>query len=362
MKSFGFAFDRKVGRWNRLFGITPSRACVQIDGDTLTARFGPWSLTTTLDNVAAVTTTGPYRPWRVAGPARMSLADRGLTFATNSELGLCIAFVRPVPGADPLHLLRHPSLTVTVADPPALGLALTGDDGSIIHADLTHGSFSGTVRAMARWVSRRRSVRIDPVVDVADMELPTEVARSEAQDIASGVGALFHRTYRVRIAESALTAQEIVHAIREDPNVIADMRLGPFVKTAGEQGAMSVGDRFTVETAGPWSGPVEVCNIGPERFRLVTRQGHMEAGAIEMHAHIEEPLTVFEIESWARSGDRAFDLLYDKVGIAKTIQSEMWVNACEAVVLLSRGQQTGPVEITEERLADPDSNLSHEVL
>ena len=45
-----------------------------------------------------------------------AITDRGLTFATNGERGVLIRFETPVRGLDPLGILRHPELTVTVAD------------------------------------------------------------------------------------------------------------------------------------------------------------------------------------------------------------------------------------------------------
>ena len=53
---------------------------------------------------------------KTAGPAHLSLADRGLTFATNGDRGVCLIMREPVSGIDPFGLLRHPNLTVTVAD------------------------------------------------------------------------------------------------------------------------------------------------------------------------------------------------------------------------------------------------------
>jgi len=52
------------------------------------------------------------------------VADRGLTFATNGERGLCIRFRDPVSGIEPTGHLRHPGLTVTVADVDALARVL----------------------------------------------------------------------------------------------------------------------------------------------------------------------------------------------------------------------------------------------
>jgi hypothetical protein len=98
------------------FGILPSTCEVRVDDDGLLARFGLWRVQTNVENIADVEVTGPYTFVKTAGPAHLSLADRGLTFATNSDQGVCIRFHTPVAGMEPTGVLRHPSLTVTVAD------------------------------------------------------------------------------------------------------------------------------------------------------------------------------------------------------------------------------------------------------
>jgi hypothetical protein len=125
--TFSFAFDG----WYRLaalpFGVRPENAHVSIDPrppHMLRAHFGPWSVVTPVGNVASAETTGPYQPWKTIGPPHLSLADGGLTFATNHRRGLCIRFVDSVPGLEPLGLVRHGSLTVTVDDPDGLRAAL----------------------------------------------------------------------------------------------------------------------------------------------------------------------------------------------------------------------------------------------
>lgn len=120
MTTFEFAFDPSYRRAGLLFGITPRTTGVTVDGDRLDARFGPWHLHTPLGNITAVHLTGPYGFVKTAGPAHLSAADRGLTFATNGRRGLCISFREPVRGIEPTGRLRHPALTVTVADCTAL--------------------------------------------------------------------------------------------------------------------------------------------------------------------------------------------------------------------------------------------------
>jgi hypothetical protein len=112
-----------VGSALWLIGVRPGRDGVWLDDVLFTATFGPWRLTTERANIRGARVTGPYSPWRAIGP-RLSLADRGLTFGSATGCGVCVQFRRPVPGIEPTGLLRHPTLTVTVAQPGLLLEAL----------------------------------------------------------------------------------------------------------------------------------------------------------------------------------------------------------------------------------------------
>ena len=121
---FDFAFEDRYRLPARVFGISPATARVVVTDDELHVRFGPWRLRTPRANVAGTELSSGYAFLRTAGPAHLSLSDRGVTFATNSERGLCISFVEPVRAIEPTGLLRHPGATVTVADPEALAATL----------------------------------------------------------------------------------------------------------------------------------------------------------------------------------------------------------------------------------------------
>ena len=121
---FDFAFAPAYRTLARGFGITPATAWVEVGGGTVEARFGHWRVSTPLANIADVAVTGPYAFWKTAGPARLAITDRGLTFATNGDRGVLISFGTPVRGLDPLGILRHPELTVTVADVDRLAALL----------------------------------------------------------------------------------------------------------------------------------------------------------------------------------------------------------------------------------------------
>lgn len=124
VQTFPFRFTPAYRRAARLFGVTPDRSWVRVGDGVLDARFGPWRLRTSLGNVTSVAVTGPYSLAKTAGPARLALTDRGLTFATNGLRGVLITFARPVPGLLAFGLLPHSELTVTVADVDELARVL----------------------------------------------------------------------------------------------------------------------------------------------------------------------------------------------------------------------------------------------
>ena len=120
---FEMAFDPRFRLPLAALGVTPATAHVTLTPDRLVACFGPWVCGTALSNVRAVSLTGPYHWYRAIGP-RLSLADHGLTFGTTTTGGVCLQLRDPVPGIDPTGLIRHPNLTLTVADPQRFATAV----------------------------------------------------------------------------------------------------------------------------------------------------------------------------------------------------------------------------------------------
>ena len=139
--------------------------------------------------------------------------------------------------------------------------------------------------------------------------------------------------------------------IRADPNALADARFAPFTKARGRSGEMVVGDRYVIQLPGPWKGAIEVIDVTPRSFRFATLEGHMESGVIEMRADEARDThrVQFTIESWARSHDRAFDVIYDKIGLAQMLQGEMWAIACERFAHVVDGTPQGPLRVVTER-------------
>jgi len=183
--------------------------------------------------------------------------------------------------------------------------------------------------------------------------LPAASIDDDLQGIEDGVGPLFHRLYRARIREARLSPEELIHRLRIDPNAATPTELARFLRVGGAEGPLAVGDELVVRMPGPWDGPVRVTLTTPTSFRFATLSGHLEAGQIEFRASMIDGLLRFEIESWARSGDRLSNLLYNHLRMAKEVQLHMWTSFLEQVADVSNGRLTGGIEIISRKVEDP---------
>ncbi len=121
-RHFDYAVDGRFLPLLLPFGFRRSRDGVTLNDDGgFSANLGLLHLRTELDNVEGAHVTDGYRWWKVIGP-RMSMADDGLTFGTNTTAGVCVHFRRPVPSV--LRRQGHSALTVTVGDLDGLVVAL----------------------------------------------------------------------------------------------------------------------------------------------------------------------------------------------------------------------------------------------
>ena len=125
-EQFGYEIDRHYLPVLLPFLVRPSKDGVTLtDEGSFIATFGLLRVVTPLSNVEGAHLTQNYRWWTAVG-ARLSRADDGVTFGTNSRAGVCVHFGRKVPSR--LRPRGHSALTVTVADPEDLVEALGGDD------------------------------------------------------------------------------------------------------------------------------------------------------------------------------------------------------------------------------------------
>jgi len=182
--------------------------------------------------------------------------------------------------------------------------------------------------------------------------LPPHVARDEVQRPGDGHGPLFHRVYRTRIRETATTPETLIARVAADPDCVAPTEFASFQKVRGDRGEMNVGDEYVVHMASPWDGPVRVVERTPTCFRLVTLEGHLEAGQIRFSAREEDGMVVFEIESWARSAGPLVHLLYDRLRMAKEVQVHMWTSMLQRIADTAGGRVTGGIDIHTRRVEE----------
>src|SRR4051794_38427666 len=204
--------------------------------------------------------------------------------------------------------------------------------------------------------------RITPIHrDEIDGEWPADgpppvaagVSMAGVQRPEDGAGPLFRRRYSVRIRGARCSAEELMRRVQANPNVVVAGRVAHFEKVAGREGELRVGDEFVVRMPGPWDGPIRVVEVTPGSFRFVTLDGHLEAGQIEWRAHADGEHLVFEIESWARAGDRLSHALHDVLGMAKEVQLYMWTSVLERVSAHVGGELDGGLRIETRRAEGP---------
>ena len=97
----------------------------------------------------------------------------------------------------------------------------------------------------------------------------------ELQPPEAGAGPLFHRVYRTRIRDTALSPERVIAEMTSDLDRVAPTEFASFNKVLGSEGAMAVGDEYVVRMPGPWDGPVRVVERTPTSFRFATLDGHL---------------------------------------------------------------------------------------
>jgi hypothetical protein len=236
---------------------------------------------------------------------------------------------------------------------------------------MTTGNGPGRVAIVLRWpiglavVSWRYMWRTTPLHRSEEpgsrADLPAEWAQDTSEDgrqgLDGGAGPMLHRTYTVRIVRSAVTPTALIERVEANLNRAAP-EMAVFRKVRGGTGRLRPGDEFVVRMPGPWDGPVRVVRRDDTSFRLATLDGHLEAGQIEFRARPDGRAVLFEIESWARAGDRLADLLYNRLRLAKEIQLNMWTHFCVRAAALAGGKPQGGVTIRTRWVAWPPAEVT----
>ena len=184
--------------------------------------------------------------------------------------------------------------------------------------------------------------------------LPQDVAHDGIQLPEDGSGPLFHRIYTGVIEDARSGPAELIDHLAADPNRVVPLALARFKKTSGPEWRLETGDEFLVRMLGPWDGPVRAVQVTPASFRFATLEGHLEAGQIEWRAYEKDERLVFQVVSWARSGDRLSAIMHDGLLMAKEVQLHMWTSVVEHVARESGGRLVGGVDV-ETRRVDADA-------
>lgn len=174
----------------------------------------------------------------------------------------------------------------------------------------------------------------------------------DEQPEAEGSGPRFRRRFQVTVREPGRDAAAVMAEIQADPNRIAPEGFASFHKEVGQPGVMIEGDEFLVDLLGPWTNRVRVAAVSPTSFRLATLQGHVEAGHVDIALHDEPGALVAEVSTRTRSKDRLLDVLYDRIGVVRLLQTEMWAQVCEHAGALAGGRAE-PLRIDDQRLSNP---------
>ena len=180
-----------------------------------------------------------------------------------------------------------------------------------------------------------------------------EVDCARMQRPSAGHGPAFHRRYAIEARDPVMTPEQLLAVIAADPDAASPRDLARFAKRRGGRGGAQVGDEYEIVLPGPWNGPVRVIDRTSRSFRFATLEGHMEAGEIEFRAEPTDAGLRFEIESWARSADPVFHLLYHRLKVSMEIQQHMWAQFLQRAARVSGGVP-GPISIDTRRCDEPN--------
>lgn len=123
MPSRRFAYRLGPRSWPvlRLFGVGgPDDAWVEMDDESISARFGRSEANTTLANITSWRIEGPWR-WITAIGVRRSIRHADITFGGSHRGGVRLDFRQPIK----IGPLSTPALYLTVEDLEGFAAALT---------------------------------------------------------------------------------------------------------------------------------------------------------------------------------------------------------------------------------------------
>ncbi len=218
-----------------------------------------------------------------------------------------------------------------------------------------------TPLALARWLFGRVPLYRRNRSHGGDFHLPDEGRvvpgdPGRLQRVADGVGPVYHRRYWIDVTDTRYGPEGLISAVCRQLDHMVPGELARFEGDGDDRDdvRLEVGNELVVRLPGPWDGPVRVIERTPTSFRLATLEGHVEAGEIDFRAcRTERGFIRFEIESWARSGNPTVHFLYDRFGLAREMQTQMWAQLCNRVARLSGGVVMSNVQVQTDKQDAP---------
>lgn len=180
-------------------------------------------------------------------------------------------------------------------------------------------------------MSRSPEFNEDVVKKTAKARSGIDLKTESLNQIKKGEGKLFHRRYDIIIKNPQVTAENLMAQIQSDISSFCPKFLAHFEKLKGNERKLKKGDQYDVHITGPWPAKVEVLEVGPLHFTLVTKDEHLEAGQIDFTIEDHNGQYLFAIESWARSRDWLVNFFYDVIPLIRIGQVTMWKAFCKKV-------------------------------
>ena len=141
-----------------------------------------------------------------------------------------------------------------------------------------------------------------------------------------GFGALWQKTYKVRLNDNSVSPQEVVKSWKEKlPDFMPDnSRFYPSL-TGVEPGEVVLINATLPGIPGgmPVSTGVMILYADDESFTVMTPEGHPESGFNTFSAYEEDGATVAQIQSLARANDPVFELGFRYLG-GSGQQEKIW--------------------------------------
>lgn len=201
-----------------------------------------------------------------------------------------------MPAVDPFGKILHPGITVTVEQVDDLQRQLTPSASTEAEEDsegVPAESPGAVARRWARWPFGMMLITVRYLRALGDIDRSYECRQSSApplldspdgtelQSVDEGVGAVFERTYRVRIADSTQSPEELLDFVASNFNRATPVEVAEFSERRPKGDGPEVGSEYEIRMPGPWHGSVRTVARTPTSIRLATLDGHMEAGQIE---------------------------------------------------------------------------------